>query len=726
MDATRFLKPILDKIHDAELRSEIEAGIVRHICELQRSNQEMQSKIAEQQHSLAALEANEQKFRNIFEGVSDLLFFHDLDGRISDVNPAWKKVCGYDRHQLCGMNIQVFMPQDVAPKFPEYLASVKQKGAAAGLFRIKDKAGLEHILEYKTSLARDAAGVPIGMKGSARDITDELAAKAALKESERRLSALLNAITETAVLFDCSGIVLAANDVACRRVGRSLQELKGKRIFDFFSPEVAARRWSTAKKVIETGSPVREEDQRGGRIFDSHWFPIPGADGSVKQIAVFATDITDARHAENERIRGEKLESLRMMAAGIAHDFNNLLTGVLGFLELASMRGGGGSNLAEHLDRAKANCLRAVQLTQRFLNLSKDAAPRKQQGALEPIIRDYSSLVLAGSQALCRIDVDQDLWPVAFDEVQIADVLTAVLTNAKEAMSGGGTIEIAVRNTPLGPRRVPASHYGPRAPYVAIQIQDEGVGIPPEHLPKLFDPYFSTKSRGTQKGMGLGLATSYAVIRNHGGFIDVQSVVGLGTTVAIYLPVAVETPQEAVPHIQSPQSPRVAEEAIIKVDHFSPPQSPRVAEEGLPREPAVTSGQGKILVMDDEEMILDVLEQMLTLAGYQPVSAGNGEEALRLFEQARTDGEPFDAVLLDLTVRGGMGGKETMEALLKIDPGIKAIVSSGYVEDPVVKHYRDFGFSAAAAKPYDLRNLERTLADILARPSKQETSSANP
>ncbi|VBB41712.1 putative Histidine kinase [uncultured Desulfatiglans sp.] len=704
MDATRFLEPILDKIHDAELRSEIEAGIVRHICELQRSNQEMRSKIAEQQHSLAALEANEQKFRNIFEGVSDLLFFHDLDGRISDVNPAWKKVCGYDRHQLCGMNIQAFMPKDVAPKFTEYLASVKQKGAAVGLFRIKDKAGLEHILEYKTSLARDAAEVPIGMKGSARDITDELAAKAALKESERRLSALLDAITETAVLFDCNGILLAANDVACRRVGRPLQELKGKRISDFFSPEVAARRWNTAKKVIETGSPVREEDQRGGRIFDSHWFPIPGADGSVKQIAVFATDITDARHAENERIRGEKLESLRMMAAGIAHDFNNLLTGVLGFLELASMSGGGGSNLSEHLDRAKVNCLRAVQLTQRFLNLSKDAAPRKQRGALEPIIRDYSSLVLAGSQALCRIDVDQDLWPVAFDEVQIADVLTAVLTNAKEAMSGGGTIEIAVRNTPLGPKRAPASHYDPHAPYVAIQIRDEGVGIPPEHLPKLFDPYFSTKSRGTQKGMGLGLATSYAVIRNHGGFIDVQSVVGLGTTVAIYLPAAVETPQEAAPHIQSP----------------------RVAEEALPREPAATSGQGRILVMDDEEMILDVLEQMLTLAGYQPVTAGNGEEALLLFKQARTDGEPFDAVLLDLTVRGGMGGKETLEALLKIDPGIKAIVSSGYVEDPVVKHYQDFGFSAAAAKPYDLKNLERTLADILAQPSKQGTNPANP
>lgn len=703
MNKTSPLKSILDKIHDPDLRSEIEASIDRHTRELKLSQQEMRSEIEKHKLTLAALKTNERKFRDIFEGVSDLLFCHDLEGRITDANPAWKKVCGYESDEWRGMNIRDLLPEDLAPEFPEYLRRIKRKGAAAGLMRIKDRAGHEHMLEYKTSLAYDGSGVPTGVRGSGRDISEEIAAKAAIEESERRLSALLNAITEAAVLFDCNGIVLAANQIACIRLGKSLQELMGACIFDFFPPEVAARLWNTAKRVMETGLPVREEDRREGRIFDNHWFPIPEADGSVRQIAVFAMDITDTRRAENERIRAEKLESLRMLAAGIAHDFNNLLTGVLGFLELASMSGDGGPALSDHLEKAKANCRRAVHLTQRFLTLSRGAAPHKQKGSLKPIVRDYSALALAGSPVSFQLHVDENLWPVAFDEVQIADVLTAVLTNAQEAMPGGGTIEIAVRNALLDPEKAPTSRYSPRVRYVTIQVQDKGIGIPPEHIPKLFDPYFSTKSRGTQKGVGLGLATSYAVIRNHGGFIDVQSVVDGGTTITIYLPADSETPLEFLSGSTLRQAP----------DH------------GTPSHPAAVSRCGKILIMDDEETILDILKQMLTLSGYESVTAGNGEEAIRLFEGAKTRGEPFDAVLLDLTVRGGMGGKETIEALLKIDPDIKAIVSSGYVEDPLMQDYRKFGFSAAASKPYDIKNLQRILEGVLARPSDRSTASRN-
>lgn len=684
------LENILDKIDDPGVRAELEAHIQRHILEFENVNQRLKNEIAEHKEAVSALRASESKYRAIFEGVSDLLFFHDLEGRITDVNPALVDASGYEADAIRGKSIKEMLPDDLATGLQAYLDAVKADGRAEGLTRILDKSGNKHVIEFKTSVIREASGKPVGVRGSARDVTEELRAKSALKQSELRLSALLDAVTETAILFDLRGTILAANEIAARRLGRSPEELKGLCIFDLLPPGLAALRRSAFNRVIKTGKPVRMEDSRSGRLYDSHWFPIADQEGAVKQVAVFATDITEARRAENERIRAEKLESMRMMAAGIAHDFNNLLTGVLGFLELALTTASPDTTIREHVEKAKKTCRRTIELTRRFQTLSRDLKPFRQPGSLEAVLRDYTSLALAGTQVPVKLRMDKGLWTVAFDEVQIAEVLTAVLTNAKESMSPGGSVEVIVQNCVISPETGPPASQGAGGRYVRMEIKDQGQGISEEHLPKLFDPYFSTKARGVQKGMGLGLATTYSIVKNHGGFIDVNSVAGEGTSVGIYLPA---------------------------VSGGGADQGFALAP-GLPEEETLGLGTGvaprkRILVMDDEEMILDILEQMLTLAGYDPAVSRNGEAAIALYKEGKTSGNPFDAVILDLTVRGGMGGRETLEAMLKIDPQVKALVSSGYVEDPAMQEYDQFGFAAAVPKPYDFNNLKKILEGVL-------------
>ena len=381
-------------------------------------------------------------------------------------------------------------------------------------------------------------------------------------------------------------------------------------------------------------------------------------------------EIVERERMESELSRMQKLESLGLLAGGIAHDFNNLLGAIMGNVSLALLDVEPANPAHRQLAKAEQAALRAQELTRQLLTFSRGGAPVKRLIALSGVIAEAAGFSLRGSRVLHELAIPGDLWPVEADEGQMMQVFNNLLINADQAMPSGGIIRISAQNVTLGEGNdLPLS----AGRYVKISITDEGTGIPPEHLAKVFDPFFTTK----QKGSGLGLAASYSIIRKHEGLITVDSELGRGTTFSIYLPAS----QGDVTFFS-------------RVDTF-------------------TKGNGRVLVMDDEEDMRNTTGDMLTRLGYTVDYAGEGVEAVAKYRQAREEGRPFDAVIMDLTVPGGMGGKEAARKLLELDPEARAIVSSGYSQDPIMSDFLSHGFRAVVKKPYRLRELSEVVAAVI-------------
>jgi CheY-like chemotaxis protein len=381
---------------------------------------------------------------------------------------------------------------------------------------------------------------------------------------------------------------------------------------------------------------------------------------------------------EQELQKIQKLESIGILAGGIAHDFNNILTAILGNISLAKMEANPKDEIYERLVEAEKASLQAKNLTQQLLTFSKGGAPIKKTESITEVIKDSAEFALRGSNVKCEFFIPNDIWPVEVDKGQISQVISNLIINADQAMPEGGIIKVRVENVaPVGAVRPcqPVAELPIKdGKYVKIEIEDDGIGIPKEHLPKIFDPYFTTK----QKGSGLGLATSYSIIKRHDGYIAVESELGVGTTFYIYLPAS-------------------SKQILTKKD----------AEERL------ILSKGRILVMDDEEVVRDVAGIMLKRIGYDVEFADDGAEALELYKKAEESGQPFDAVIVDLTIQGGMGGEQMIKKLLEIDPNVKAIVSSGYSTDAIMSNFKQYGFSGVVTKPYRIAELSETLYKVL-------------
>ena len=323
------------------------------------------------------------------------------------------------------------------------------------------------------------------------------------------------------------------------------------------------------------------------------------------------------------------------------------------------------------LEQAEQALQMSVNLTTQLLTFSKGGKPVKRRMQLQSVIENAVKFALSGSKAGYRIIVAEDLWAVEADEGQIGQVIQNIVLNADQAMPEGGTIVLTARY--VEPQTAHYKLLGP-GKHVEVSISDTGIGIPEKYLQKIFDPYFTTK----EKGSGLGLATSYSIIRNHGGVVAVESEVGRGTTFYIYLP-AVE------------------------------------AAEVMQKEPAAVpfTGKGNILVMDDEEIVLNITGEMIRALGHDVDFANHGQSAIEKYRAALESGKPYDIVILDLTIRGGMGGRETVQRILEMDPAVIAIVSSGYSDDAVISEYYKYGFKARLSKPYRLEDLRNTLHALL-------------
>jgi PAS domain S-box-containing protein len=509
-----------------------------------------------------------------------------------------------------------------------------------------------------------------------KEILEHQRSEEALRESEEKYRLLVENASEAIVV--AQGEVLRfVNSRAIELSGYSEEELTSIPFIEIVHPEdrdevrkiymimtngeaVPAR---YTFRAVRKDNSVRWVDISAVRI---SW---EGAPATLN----FLSDITEKHRLEEELVNARKLESLGVLAGGIAHDFNNILGAIMGNISLAKLDVEPDGTTYNFLDGAENASKRATALTHQLLTFSKGGAPVKQVTSISEVITDCTAFALSGSGVRCNFSLPIDLWAVDIDVGQISQVIHNIVINAVQAMPDGGDIQVSGQNMAMGTvSELPLS----AGKYVKISFEDSGTGIPDAELPKIFDPYYTSKP----KGNGLGLTTAYSIVKQHQGHISVQSQEKVGTTFDIYLPAA---------------------------GGEVPP---------LPNETArPLTGTGKILAMDDEEMIRDLLQQMLSRLGYAVELARDGNEAIDLYRSAMDSGEPFDAVILDLTVPGAMGGTETILKLRLIDANVKAIVSSGYSEDPVMADYKKFGFSGVVVKPYNLEALGKTIAELLSR-----------
>jgi PAS domain S-box-containing protein len=512
--------------------------------------------------------------------------------------------------------------------------------------------------------------------GSSLNITERKHAEEALRESEGKYRILVENSQDSITIMDFEGTIQLANEASERLSGYSTGEGIGMNIAEIVAP---AYREEVLKKLEEarSGKPVPYFEtaiqRKDGTVIMVEACGQPVfKDGEVVGIQAITRDITERKRAEEERQRIERLESLGTLAGGIAHDFNNILTGIMGNIGLALRHVEPEGKATERLLEAEKASLRARNLTQQLLTFSKGSPPIKKNVAIGQLIEEAASFALRGSNVRFELALSDDIWSVYVDEGQISGVISNLVINADEAMPKGGTIKIGARNRTIGLLKfLPL----PRGNYVEVTIEDHGVGIPKEYLGRIFEPYFTTK----QKGSGLGLATAYSIIKNHDGYISVESKLGVGSTFHVFLPASRET----------------APVAKATDGELSTPAS------------------GRILVMDDEEPIQQLLHRALTEVGYDVSLTGDGEESVEQYARAREAGDPFDAVILDLTVPGKMGGREAIKKLIEIDPGVRAIASSGYSTDPVISDFRSHGFRGVIVKPYRISELREVLREVV-------------
>jgi PAS domain S-box-containing protein len=495
-----------------------------------------------------------------------------------------------------------------------------------------------------------------------------------VRASEVRYRNLVEQLNDVIFTLNPQGVITYISPVIQRYSGYAPEELLGHAFTVLMDQQDGPMLVGRVQQMV-TGNAAPFEFQMRTKEGERRWVRssarVIADQQGIVEVHGILIDLTDRKRMEEERIKLTKLESLGVLAGGIANDFNNLMTGILGNLSMAELSLSPDDPLYKNLKDAEQALMHAKDLTYQLMTFAKGGTPVKAPIALKSVLSEIAAFVHRGMKARCELSIDEALWQINADAGQIVQVFQNVIANADQAMPNGGVIDIKAQNVVIDKRHRPNSFSLPSGPYVRITVTDHGQGIAPEHLPKIFDPYFTTK----EEGSGLGLATAYSIISQHGGTITVDSTLGRGTRLTLYFPA-----------LAQPQEPEAAAPAI-----------PVPAGTGKP--------EGRVLVLDDEEMILSLVKQILTKYGYEVVITSDGTETLSSFEQAQQEGRPFDVVVLDLTIPGGKGGKEVIQELRSRDPNIHAIVSSGYYNDPVLANYRQYGFSGMVPKPYRVQEL---------------------
>jgi len=633
--------------------------------ELEQRIQELEQAEAERKGTEEALRESERRFRRLVEYSTDAFFLHERDGRIMDVNDHACESLGYTREELLALSIgdidQNFIPGSHTESWEQMVQGVPI--TLEGVHRRKD--GTTFPVEIR--LACFESGEDQLMLGLVRDVTERKRREEALRESEEKYQELAESISDVFFAMDKDLRYIYWNKASEVLTGIPAEEAVGKSLMELFPDNESLEQLKILYlSVIETKKPAQSIVQYRDNeqiVHEINAYP------TIEGVSVFVKDITERKKAEEELLRAQKLESLGILAGGIAHDFNNILTTILGNVSMARMQVAPEGEPFEMLSEAETASIRAQKLTKQLLTFAKGGAPVKETTSIKDILKESPSFVLRGSKSRCEFSIAEDLWPAEIDVGQISQVINNIVINANQAMPEGGIIQVAAENLIIN-----AGHGLPVNPgrYIRISIKDQGVGIAEKHLKSIFDPYFTTKHDGS----GLGLATTYSIIEKHEGHITVESRLGAGTTFHIYLP--------------------ASDKAVLENE-----------------EVRLIKGQGRILVMDDEAPLRKMLGRMLKNLDYESEFAKDGAEALRMYKDAQESETPYDVVILDLTIPGGMGGTETIKKLLEIDPEVKAIVYSGYSDDPVLSNFQEYGFKGMMPKPFESQSLSKVLHEVL-------------
>ncbi|WP_462324175.1 hybrid sensor histidine kinase/response regulator [Desulfoplanes sp.] len=597
---------------------------------------------------------------------------------------------GYTEEELVGRSTRMLYPsQEDFDRFgPEVYALIKDSGMGTVETRLIHKNGsVLHVILSFTPL--DLDDYSKGITFSALDISARKRAEDALRQSQEYLRTILHSIGDAVIATDDQARVTTMNPAAESLTGWDRQEANGLPLRTVFSIVGATDREeceNPAAKAMDQGKIVGlanntvliAKDGSEYQVADSA-APIRDISGQITGAVLVFRDVTQEYRMRKELQKMDKLESLGNLAGGLAHDFNNILMGIYGNIELASTHLDQEHPAREFLGNAEQSMDRATRITNKLLTFSKGGNPVKQRLSVAGLIRDTVTFDLSGSGVESSFETEEGLWIVEADKIQLEQVFSNLTINAKQAMDGQGSLYVTMGNEGVGEDDVAGI---PAGTYVKIVFQDTGPGIAPGHIDSVFDPYFTTH----QTGSGLGLATVYSIVSKHGGGIVVQSEPGHGAKFSIYLPAVEEPDRHATPPGPA-KNIQVREQSDKRTQH--------------------------ILIMDDETMIQEVLTALLKSMGYRVTVTSDGRQALEVYHKAMDAGAPFDAVILDLTIPGGMGGAKTMQELLKIDPNARGIVSSGYADDPIIARFQDYGFRGVAIKPYTLQELRNTLETVL-------------
>jgi len=647
----------------------------------------------------ASLRESELRFRTLVENIPGIVYRCEMDHdwTMHYISDMIEVVSGYPATDFLANRVRTFdsiiLPDDREMVSNVVNKAVKRRSSFSIEYRITTADGsIKWIFERGQGVYAEDGNL-LFLDGALFDITERMQAEDMLQKSEEKHRRLIENLRDNYFFYvhDIEGVFTYISPSLTNILGYSAEEFQ-THYSEFLTDnqinkEVIKHTELSIQGIKQPPYEVEIYHKDGTiRMLQVQETPVFNDNHMVIAVEGIAQDITDRLKMEKELIKIQKLESVGILAGGIAHDFNNSLQAILGYISLAELHANTDSRIKKYLEEARKTVLQSSSLTQQLLTFSKSGAPVKNTLSISELIRDSVRLALSGSNVKCDINISTTLQWVDADKGQLNQVFSNLVINAVQAMPEGGVIKVYIENTNIVERDLLPLQKGR---YVKVTVKDHGIGVPKEHLQKIFDPYFTTK----QKGNGLGLATTFSIIKKHDGHITVESEIGVGTTFRIYLPASHKEMREmSVPG-------EVKRASITPVDKTNE-KKPNVSK-------------GKVLLMDDEYVIRVALGKHLKYLNYEVEAVEEGPEAIGLYKRAMDSDKPFDAVIIDLTISGGMGGKEVIERLLKIDPEVVAIVMSGYANDQILANYKKYGFRGVLVKPHEIHELDEALQKVM-------------